>query len=52
MTVGYVSKNQVPMIMTFKESEAEMIIGSLAHALEQSYAIIDFFDFDNYNDEE
>ena len=45
MTVGYVAKNQVPMIITFDEFDAEFVINSLAHALERSYATIDFFSF-------
>lgn len=51
MSWAVVVKNQVPMIMTFREDEAEFIIRSLGHALEESYKIIDFFDFDKKDEE-
>jgi len=45
MTLGFVSKHQVPMIMTFTESDVEIICDSLAYSLEEAYKIIDFFGF-------
>ena len=33
------------MIMSFDEKDVSMICDSLANALEESYRIIDFFDF-------
>lgn len=52
MALGYVVKNQVPMVMTFDEDEAEFIITSLAHAIDRSYQIMDFFTFKDEDDSE
>lgn len=46
MTVGYVVKTQVPLIMTFSEDEVDFICETLAFSLEKAYAVIDFFQFD------
>jgi hypothetical protein len=36
--------------MTFSEADAEFICESLGNALEHSYQIIDFFEFDQDDD--
>jgi len=46
MTLGYVSKHQVPLIMTFDEDDVEFICSSLANSLEEAYRIMDFFEFE------
>jgi hypothetical protein len=40
---GIVVVSQVPMFFTFDEAEALYVVESLAHSLEQSYKILDFF---------
>lgn len=52
MTIAYVVKTQVPMLMTFDEDEAEFIITNLAHAIDKSHKIIDFFTFKDEDDSE
>lgn len=52
MSWAVVVKNQVPMVMTFDEDEAEFVITSLAHAIDRSYQIIDFFTFKDEDDSE
>ena len=51
MTIGYVVRNQVPMLVTFDPYEAEFVIDSLAHAIDRSYQVIDFFTFDDEDDD-
>lgn len=48
--VGYVSKYQVPMIMTFSNEDAEFICDSLAYSINQASEIIDFFMFQEDED--
>jgi len=45
MTLGAVSKHQIPLIMTFSEEDAHMICESLGDSLEEAYRIMDFFQF-------
>ena len=46
MYLGFVSKHQVPMIMTFEDKDVQIICDSLAYSLKEAYDIIDFFQFD------
>jgi len=43
MVYGTVVRVQTPMLMTFNEKDAAFVIESLAHSLEVSYQMIDFF---------
>jgi hypothetical protein len=47
--IGHVVIRQCPLYFTFDEEEAEFLINSLAHSIEEAYAIIDFFTFDEYD---
>ena len=42
---GVIPRNQVMMHMTFDEEEVEFLATTLANALEQGYAIMDFFTY-------
>lgn len=47
MIYGIVAIRQVPMLMTFDDDDAMMVGLQLADALDRSYAVLDFFNFDN-----
>ena len=43
--IGTVAKAQVPLFFSFDEEEVEYVAETLANALQQSYQIIDMFQF-------
>ncbi len=49
MVVGYIARNQVPMIMTFDEKDAAFVCTVLGESLERAYNIIEMF---SYREEE
>ena len=52
MKVGYVAKNQVPLLFTFDEGKAEQIVDMMVEGLEYMYEYVSYFQFeeDEYGD--
>lgn len=49
VTVGYIARNQVPMVITFNESDVNFVCTVLGESLERAYNILEMF---SYREEE
>jgi len=50
MIIGTVSRHQVPLMMTFSESDADYICDIIGASIEEAANYVDFFQFDFQTD--